>query len=63
MKEDEMDGACGTHGRGEKCIQNFLIGKPEVKRPLERPTRRWEDNIRMYLREIELKDVDLSGSE
>jgi hypothetical protein len=30
----------------------ILVGKPEGKRPLGRPTRRWEDNIRMDLREI-----------
>ena len=29
-----------------------LVGKPERKRPLGRPKRRWEDNIRMYLREV-----------
>jgi hypothetical protein len=29
-----------------------LVGKPEEKRPLRRPRYRWEDNIRMYLREI-----------
>jgi hypothetical protein len=28
------------------------VGKPEGKRPLGRPRRRWEDNIRMYSREI-----------
>jgi hypothetical protein len=28
------------------------VGKPEGKRPLGRPRRRWEDGIRMYLREI-----------
>jgi hypothetical protein len=28
-----------------------LVGKPEGKRPLRRPRRRWEDNIRIYLRE------------
>jgi hypothetical protein len=31
---------------------NILIGKPEWKRPLGRPRCRWEDNIRMDLREI-----------
>jgi hypothetical protein len=30
----------------------FLVGKPEGKRPLGRPRRRWEDNIRMDLRNI-----------
>jgi hypothetical protein len=30
----------------------ILVGKPERKRPLGRPRRRWEDNIKMDLREI-----------
>jgi hypothetical protein len=30
----------------------YLVGKPEGKRPLGRPVRRWEDNIRMDLREV-----------
>ena len=30
----------------------MLTGKPTGKRPLERPKRRWEDNIRMDLEEI-----------
>jgi hypothetical protein len=34
------------------------VGKPEGKRPLGRPRRRWEDGIRMYLREIGLGGVD-----
>ena len=29
-----------------------LVGKPEGKRPLRRPCRRWEDNIKMDLREV-----------
>jgi hypothetical protein len=29
-----------------------LVQKPEGKRPYKRPRHRWEDNIRMYLREI-----------
>ena len=33
-------------------IFNMLTGKPTGKRPLGRPRRRWEDNIRMYLEEI-----------
>jgi hypothetical protein len=34
-----------------------LIGKPEGKRPLGRPRRRWEDNIRMNLEEIKWEAV------
>jgi hypothetical protein len=38
---------------GEKRNEyTILEGKPEGKRPLERPKRTWEDNIRMDLREI-----------
>ena len=29
-----------------------LVGKPVGRRPLERPRRRWEDNIKMYVREV-----------
>jgi hypothetical protein len=33
-------------------VNRVLIGKPEGKRPLGRPRRRWEDGIMMDLREI-----------
>jgi hypothetical protein len=36
-------------GRG---VYRVLVGRPEGKRPLERPRRRWGDNIKMDLREI-----------
>jgi hypothetical protein len=36
---------------------NILVGRPEGRRPLGRPRRRWED-IKMYLREIGFGDVD-----
>jgi hypothetical protein len=36
-------------GRG---VRTFLVGKPEGKRPLGSPRRRWEDNIKVDLREI-----------
>jgi hypothetical protein len=35
-----------------------LVGKPEGKRPLGRPRRRWEDNIKMVLREIRINGVN-----
>jgi hypothetical protein len=38
-------------GRGE-VFPGFFFGRPEGKRPLGRPRRRWEDNIKMDLREI-----------
>jgi hypothetical protein len=33
-------------------LYRVLMGKPEGKRPLGRPRRRWEVNIRMYLQEV-----------
>jgi hypothetical protein len=33
-------------------VYRVLVGKPEGKRPLGRPRRRWEDGIKMDLREI-----------
>jgi hypothetical protein len=39
-------------------VYKVLVGKPEGKRPLGRPRRRWEDGIRMDLREIDLGGVD-----
>jgi hypothetical protein len=36
-------------GRG---VYRVLVGRPEGKRPLGRPRRRWEDNIKLDLREI-----------
>jgi len=36
-------------GRG---VNRFLVGKPEGKRPLGRPRRRWGDNIEVDLQEV-----------
>jgi hypothetical protein len=35
-----------------KGVYRPLVGRPEGKRPLGKPRRRWEDNIKMELREI-----------
>ena len=35
-----------------RVVYRALVGKPEERRPLERPERRWEDNIKMDLREV-----------
>ena len=34
-------------------VHGVLVGKPEGKRPLWRPRRRWEDNMKMDLQEVE----------
>jgi hypothetical protein len=65
---------CDVYGEEEKCKQNYirknlkerdhlknldvLVGKPEGKRPLGRPRRRWVDNIKMNLRETGWNGMD-----
>ena len=40
-------------GMGEgRGVHRVLVGRPEGKRPLGRPRRRWEDNIKMDLQEV-----------
>jgi hypothetical protein len=47
-----MKGRGIEHLWGEDiCIQGFVRGKPEGKRPLEKPRRRWED-IKVHLKEM-----------
>jgi hypothetical protein len=47
---------------GEKRnVYRLLVGKPEGKRPLGRPRRRWIDNIKMDLLQIGLSVVDWIG--
>jgi hypothetical protein len=36
----------------DRGVHKVLVGKPEGKSPLERPRRRWEDNIKMDLQEV-----------
>jgi hypothetical protein len=39
-------------------VHGVLVGRPESKRPLGRPRRRWEDNIKMDLMEIGIDEVN-----
>jgi hypothetical protein len=39
-------------------LYRVLVGKPEEKRTLERPRRRWENNIKMKLREVGCGGMD-----
>jgi hypothetical protein len=49
VKEDEMGRACSTNGE-RRNVYRILVGKPEGRRSLGRPARRWVDNIKMDLR-------------
>ena len=55
-----MGWACGTYGWGEGVCR-VLVGKPEGKKPLGIPRRRWVDNIRMDLQEVRCGYMDWTG--
>jgi hypothetical protein len=44
-----MGWACGAYGRD---AQRVLVGKPENRRSLGKPRRRWEDNNKMHLQQV-----------
>jgi hypothetical protein len=52
-----MGGTCGTNIGGERYLQGFGW-EAEGKRPLRRPRRRWEDDIKMDLREIKINGAN-----
>ena len=49
MEEDEVGGSCSTY-EGEENIYRVLVGKPEGKKTVGRPSRRWEHNIKVGLK-------------
>ena len=62
IKKNEMGGTCGTCGGEERSIQGSG-GENEGKSISGRPTRRWENNIKMDSQEIGCSHgLDLSGS-
>ena len=42
----------------KRGVYRILVGKPEGKRPLGKPRRRWEDNIKMYLQKVGCGGMD-----
>ena len=52
-----MGRACSVNGGGER-LYRVLVGKPEGQRPLGRPRRRREDNVRMDLQEVGCGGMD-----
>jgi hypothetical protein len=62
IKSRRMRRAGHVARMGEKTnAYRLFMGKPEGKRPLGRPRRRWVDNIRMDLGEVGWDDVDWIG--
>ena len=50
-----------AHMGEERVVYRVLVGKPEGRRPLGRPRRRWADNIRMDLQEVGCGYMDWIG--
>jgi hypothetical protein len=57
VKEGEMGKACSTHGDNRNAYR-VLVGRPEGKRPLGRPRCRWDDHVKMNLREVGWSGMD-----
>jgi hypothetical protein len=53
-----MSRTYSKYGGKRRSAYRILVGKPEGKRPLERPRLRWEDTIRMDLGEIGCGGMD-----
>ena len=53
-----MGWECSTFGGERRGVYRVLEGKPKGKRPLGRPRRRWENNIKMDLQEMGYEGKD-----
>ena len=60
IEKNEMGWVCGAYGWREGMYR-VLLGKPERRGPVERPRRRWVDNIRMDLQEVGCGYMDWIG--
>jgi hypothetical protein len=58
LKKKQMDGACSVYGRQERYIQDFGVETYERERPLGRPRRIWQDNIKMDLQAVGWGNLD-----
>jgi hypothetical protein len=56
-KKNVMGRAYDTYGT-RRCAYRVLVGRSEVKRQLGIPRRRWEDNIKIYLRKVGWRGMD-----
>jgi hypothetical protein len=60
IEKNEVGGTCSADGK-ERGLYRVLVGKPEGKRPLGRPRRRWDDNIKMDFQEVGCGGIDWIG--
>jgi hypothetical protein len=57
FEKNEMGWVCSGVGEG-RGVYRVLLGKPEGKKPLRRPKRRWEDIIKVDLQEVGCGGMD-----
>jgi hypothetical protein len=57
MEKNEMGGARSTYGE-RRGVYWVLVGKPERKKPLGRPRRSWENDIKMGVQEVGCGGMD-----
>jgi hypothetical protein len=57
LHNEELGRACSTNGE-KRNVYTIFVGKPEGKTPLGTSRRRWVNNIKMDLREIEMGPVE-----
>jgi hypothetical protein len=57
IEKNEMGCACSTYGGEERCIHEFG-GEPEGKRPLGRPSRRWDNNTKKDIQGLAFGGMD-----
>jgi hypothetical protein len=60
IEKNEMGWACSAYRR-KRGVYRVLVEKPERKRPLGGTRRRWDDNIKMGLQEVECGVMDWIG--
>ena len=60
MNKNETGWACGTYG-GQRAVSGILVGRTEGRKQLGKPSRRWEDYIKMYFQEVRLRVMDWIG--
>ena len=56
-----MGGACSKYGE-RRGLYRVLVGKPEGKRQLGRPRRRWENNVKLDLQEVGCGGIEWIGT-
>jgi len=60
MKKTETGWTCGFYG-GQRAASSILVGRTVGRKPLGKPSHRWEDYIKMYFQEVRLRVLGWVG--